>query len=114
MKFARVKPSQEASILGLIVSLGMFVFGLAVIVPDVGLFGFFWCGMALILGIICALNLFTRRGVATDEIEMESNSRSEKLSIEDKLMRLEELRKKQLITELEYQEKRKELMKQLV
>jgi len=69
--------------------------------------------MILILVIVNALNLFTKRGIATDEIEVESGA-NDSLSLEDKLKRLEELRKKKLITELEYQEKRRELMKQLV
>ena len=59
-------------------------------------------------------NVFSERGIATTEIDIEGDDflgrPSEQLPFDERLRKLEQLRKEELITEIEYRQKRDELM----
>jgi len=112
MKFARVRPGKTVSAFTAIAGIGLLFFGVFGLFPHSPLFGVIWCGVVLAMIIFYGINAFTEQGVATEEIEFESGS--ETISFDEKLTRLELLRDKKLISEREYQQKRRELMRQLV
>lgn len=112
--FALVKPGKTLSAFAVVAGVGMLFFGIFGLFPHSPVFGFFWCALVLAMMIFYGVNAFTQHGIASEEIEIESVGGTEQVSIEGKLTRLERLRNKKLISEREYQEKRKELMRRLV
>ena len=114
------KPSKGASILGGIIGCAMGIFGLFAI-PDMdmgALIGFkaIWCLMAFGMGIY---NFLMAAGVVkyyggyeiTDDTE--DGAKGGKSDAESRLAELQTLYDRRLITEEEYQEKRKEILDRL-
>lgn len=111
MKHLRVKQSKGLSIVGLITGIVLFIFAIFFAIPDGGLFGLAWMAITLIAIIICALNLFTERGVALGEIEInDQQDMATELSFDERLRKVEQLYKDGLLNEQEYKAKRRELL----
>ncbi len=114
MRRVRVLPSKPVSALGMIVGLVFVCIGIFVAIPIFGPFGILWTLVAAAIAIFNALNVFSNRGIATTEIDIEGDDflgrQSEQLPFDERLRKLEQLRKEELITELEYRQKREELM----
>ena len=108
-KKVRVKPGKGQSMMGFIVGILFCLIGVFVVIPSAGLFGVFWTLMALIITITNAMNAFTDKGVTSHEIIIDDGEES----IESRLRAGEELYNAGMITEAEYEEKRKEILKDL-
>ena len=112
------KPSKAASIFGGIVGCAMGIFGLFAI-PDMGaLIGFkaIWCLMAFGMGIyyfLLAAGVVKYNGgyVITDESD--DGAKERKSDAEVRLEELQTLYDRRLITEEEYQEKRRDILDRL-
>lgn len=117
-KKIKVKPGKTQSKLGFIVGILFVIFGVVVAIPTFGLFGLIWTGVAVMIAVTNYKNGFSEEGIATHEIVIEDGmDRTERKAdgedIEAKLMKLNSLYEQRLITKEEYDEKRKELLKEL-
>ena len=112
------KPSKGASILGGIVGCAMGIFGLFAI-PDMGaLIGFkaIWCLMAFGIGIynfLLAAGVVKYNGGYEITDETEDGAKGGKSDAEVRLEELQTLYDRRLITEEEYQQKRRKILDEL-
>ena len=110
----RVRPSKPASAIGMIVGIVFVGIGVFVVIPIFGLFGILWTLVAAAIGIFNAVNLFSDRGIAATQFDIDGadflGRQSDQLPFDERLRKLEQLRTEKLITEVEYQQKRDELM----
>ena len=112
------KPSKGASILGGIVGCAMGIFGLFAI-PDMGaLIGFkaIWCLMAFGMGIyyfLMAAGVVKYNGGYEITDETEDGAKGGKSGAEARLAELQTLYDRRLITEEEYQQKRRKILDEL-
>ena len=116
----RVRPSKPMSALGLIVGIVFVCIGVFVAIPGAGAFGVFWTLIALAITGYHAVNLFSERGVAHEVVEFDTSpsARSEPsvpptTSPEQRLTLLEELKRKGLPNDEEYEEQRKRILDDL-
>lgn len=115
MPKARVKPGRAVSAMGMVVGLVFVGLGLFVITPMFGAFGLVWTLAAAAMTVFHAVNAFSDRGIATTEIDVDGltsklPSPKPKLDFDERLRKLEALRSDGLISETEYQEKRRQMM----
>lgn len=116
-KRIKVKPGKTQSKMGFIVGILFVVLGVFVVIPTFGLFGLIWTGVAAMIAFTNYKNGFSDEGVATHEIVIEDgmempNTYDDGEDIEAKLIKLNSLYEQRLITKEEYDEKRKELLKE--
>ncbi len=113
----KVKPGKTQSKIGFVVGILFVILGCVVVIPTFGLFGVIWTGVAALIAFSNFKNGFTKEGVATHEIIIEdgietTQSFDDGEDIEAKLIKLNSLYEQRLITKEEYDEKRKELLKE--
>lgn len=112
------KPSKAASIFGGIAGCAMGIFGLFAI-PDMGaLIGFkaIWCLMAFGMGIynfLLAAGVVKYNGGYEITDESDESAKERKSDAEVRLEELQTLYDRRLITEEEYQEKRRDILDRL-
>lgn len=116
-KRIKVKPGKTQSKMGFIVGILFVILGVVVVIPTFGLFGLIWTGVAAMIAFTHYKNGFSDEGVATHEIVIEDgmeiqNTYDDGEDIETKLIKLNSLYEQRLITKEEYDEKRKELLKE--
>lgn len=111
-KKIKVKPGKSQSVVGFLVGIIFCGIGLFFVIPTFGAFGVFWSIMALVITVINGINAFSDKGIATHSIEIEETDEfgQERESIELRLEKLKDLYEKELITEEEYEKKKKELL----
>jgi hypothetical protein len=114
MARVRIKPSKPQSIVGMIAGILFVGLGLAVIIPMFGPFGIIWTLFAVVITVYFAINVFSERGLAHTEIDVERDleTPNDALPFDERLRRLENLRDEKLISEEEYEQKRQEIMRQ--
>lgn len=112
MRRVRVKPSKSQSLVGMIGGAVFVIIGFS-IVPMAGVFGVFWTIMALAIAGMHAYNYFSDKGVASWEIDVETNHQviSREENFETRLRKLNRLKEDGLITESEFEKKRAEIIK---
>lgn len=116
-KKIKVKPGKTQSKIGFIVGILFVILGVVVVIPSFGLFGLIWTGVAAMIAFTHYKNGFSDEGVATHEIIIEDGMDVTEIhdtgeAIEAKLMKLNSLYEQRLITKEEYDEKRKEFLKE--
>lgn len=114
------RPNKGESIFSGVVGVVFVLIGLFVIIPSFGPFGIFWTACA---AGVTGLNLYRAFGskYVGPEIRIEDEdggdlsgpSAAPRPSPEERLKQLEDLREKRLITANEFEEKRKEILKEL-
>ena len=113
----KVKPGKTQSMLGFVVGILFVILGITIVIPMFGLFGILWTVMAGFGVFFHYKNAFTEKGIATHEIVVEEDSETSaepsQENIEDKLIKLESLYHQGLITQEEYDSKRKEILDRL-
>lgn len=113
-KHVRYRPSKVNAGMSFGVGIFFVMIGLTVAIPQAGLFGLVWTGIAVTITVVNGLYLFGKRDntslfggyVITDEEPEEESS-------EERLKKLQSLYDQRLITTEEYEEKRKEILKEL-
>jgi amino acid permease len=114
-----VRPGKIASVMGIVVGCLMFLFGIvffSILVAEEVIIGqifmAFW--MLILITIIAyyVYNLKSQKASSSAMAEIELDMQGSGSSGEEKLRSLERLKKEQLITDEEYQQKRKEIMQQ--
>ncbi len=109
-KKIKVKPGKTQSKLGFFVGIAFVLIGCIVVIPIFGPFGILWTAVAGFITYSHYKNAYTDEGMATHEIVIDEDSEEE--DIEAKLKKLESLYSQGLITQEEYQEKRKEFLQE--
>jgi len=109
-KRGRVKPSKSSSLLGMVVGIIFVIIGLTTIVPLAGVFGVFWTLIALAIAGLHGYNFFSQKGISQWEVDVESEPSDTSEDFEEKLRKLDRLRKEGLITDEEFEEKRRDIM----
>ncbi len=123
-KRIKVKPGKTQSIFGLLAGIVFCLIGVFVVIPSAGLFGIFWTIMAVLITVSNGVNAFSDKGVSTREIIIDDNDSSmaagensalseRKKDIELRLRAAEELYQDGAITKEEYDEKRRDILKEL-
>lgn len=122
-KKIRVKPSKSQSVLGLIVGL-IFVFIGITTISQMGAFGIAWTVIAIVITVTHGMNVFSDKGVVTEVIEFNSENDldsingfkaekiEEKYNFDEKLRKLKKLRDDGVLSELEYQIKKQEILEE--
>ncbi len=115
-KRIKVKPGKTQSKMGFVVGILFVLIGCTVVIPTFGLFGVVWTAIAGVIAYTNYKNGFSEEGVATHEIIIDEGAEVMRGSdvgedIEAKLVKLNSLYEQRLITKEEYDEKRKELLK---
>jgi hypothetical protein len=110
----RVKPSRSQAMLGMVMGVLFVGIGLFAVIPIFGAFGIVWTLMAVAITVYSAINVFSPRGLAHTEIDIERDAEPQEgdLQFDERLRRLERLRDERLISEAEYERKREEIMGQ--
>ena len=135
-KKVTVRPGRAGALVGGIVGIFFCILGFLVVIPQAGLFGLVWTGVAVFIAGSNLYNAFSEKGMATHTIEIEDDGQiryepgPEEFSydepqdqptyrvdpgstVEERLNRLNDLYDKRLVTSREYEEKRKEILKDL-
>lgn len=107
----RVRPSKSQSLVGMIAGAVFVVIGFS-IVPMMGLFGIIWTLLALAIAGMHAYNFFSVKGVASWEIDMDltKSTLNGEGDFEARLRKLTRLKEDGLISEIEFEEKRLDIM----
>lgn len=122
---ARIKPSKATSVGGIIGGIFAILILIFIFIPSFsssdfpgGVFFPIAMIVMVLIGIIFSIaNISSPKGISTEDIDIDnslitSQSKDTKNDFEQKLRKLESLKKDSLITEEEYQKKRSEIMKQ--
>lgn len=107
------RPSKASAVLGGVVGVIFVFIGLFVAIPQAGLFGLLWTGVAVA---ITATNFYQAfgEGYIGPDIKIEDDDGTGiKETAEERLKKLQSLYDQRLITPEEYEEKRKEILKEL-
>lgn len=136
MKKIKIRPGKAQSAAGFFAGLMFCLIGIFIVIPAAGLFGIFWTAMAGVITVMNGVNAFTDKGAASHEIVIDDTVQNSergssaakdgrqaadgeasvselKDSIELRLKAAGELYKAGMITEEEYEEKRKEILREL-
>lgn len=110
-KRIKVRPGKTQSKFGVIVGVVFILIGCFVVIPIFGPFGILWTAGAAFITYSHYKNAYTEDGMPTHEIVIDDNDSSNTgEDIEAKLKKLESLYNQGLITQEEYQKKRKEFL----
>ena len=112
MKKYSVRPPKYQSLVGFIVGILFVLIGLVAVIPGAGAFGVLW---TLIAAVIHGINLFTDEGISIGTvIEEETRPRPKpEDNTRERLEKLEALYRDGLITKIEYEQKRREILNEL-
>ena len=114
----RIRPSKPASAVGMIVGAIFVGIGFFVAIPHAGPFGILWTLIPLAITGYHALNVFSDRGVADRVIDYETSPQPDIIepgpeSLEERLARLDRLKRKGLLNNREYEEQRRKILDEL-
>ena len=122
----KIKPSKQSSMVGFIGGLIFVLIGLFIVIPNFGLFGLFWTGIAILITVTHSVNAFGEKGIPTEEIYIEDdnnyehdvkvtreNLQEKSMDFEEKLRKLKSLRDDGIISDVEYEMKSLEILKSI-
>ena len=112
MRRMRYQPSKGQSIFTGIVGICFCLIGLFVVIPSGGLFGLLWTGLAVYITIHSFAMAAGKANMGSYIIEDE-NQKKTVGSAEERLLELQNLYDRRLITDEEYEAKRKEILEEL-
>ena len=104
------RPNKVNSVMGGVVGVIFVLIGLFVAIPNIGLFGIFWTACALAITIANFYQAFGSKYIGP-EINIEDEPDGD--DTQARLENLCQLYEKNLISREEYEEKRKEILKEL-
>ena len=114
-----VKPSKSQSKIGFFAGLIFCLIGVFLVIPTFGIFGIFWTLIAVLITYSAWRGGFSEKGVAHSVIEIEDtddtaqNRSNTKETVEERLKSLRSLYDQQFVTKEEYEQKKKEILKDL-
>lgn len=111
-KRGKVKPNKGISVIGMIAGVGMVFIGITKAIPDTGAFGVVWTLVAIGIAAANAINVFSENGSASFQIDVENNDscQEKEQTFDEKLRKIKALKDDGIISEEEYEVKRKEIL----
>ena len=115
----RVRPGKQQSIVGAVAGALFVILGVVVVIPTFGLFGLIWTLFAVMIAGTNIYNATSDKGVATHEIVIEdepvesSTYQGYGSSPKERMEDLKSLYNSGLISKEEYEEKRREILRDL-
>ena len=132
-----VRPSRTSALMGAVVGVIFCLIGFVVVIPNAGAFGILWTAIAVFITGSNLYNALSDKGIPSHTIEVEEEEDGDGVrlaevdgalndddagrgstvdrgsAVERRLERLNDLYDKRLVTQREYEEKRKEILKDL-
>ena len=132
-----VRPSRASALMGAVVGVIFCLIGFVVVIPNAGAFGILWTAIAVFITGSNLYNALSDKGISSHTIEVEEEEDGDGVrlaevdgalndddagrgstvdrgsAVERRLERLNDLYDKRLVTQREYEEKRKEILKDL-
>ncbi|KLU63378.1 hypothetical protein CEB3_c02480 [Peptococcaceae bacterium CEB3] len=107
-----IKPSRGFSVVGAVAGVIFTLIGIEKVIPSKGLFGVLWTLIAVVITCYFAYNAFSKRGISPYQVDFDvsDSDEGEKESFDVKLRKLKRLKDDGLISEEEYEVKRKEIL----
>ncbi len=112
-----VRPGKGQSMFGFIVGIVFVLIGFTVVLPTFGTFGIVWVLVTIGITVMHGINAFTQKGVATHRVDVttEANASTETIkqsnaSFDEKLRKLHQLKQEGILTDEEYEEKKKQML----
>ena len=113
-KDIRVRPGKAQSMISFCVGIAFVLIGVCFAIPMFGSFGILWTIIALVITVVNGINAFSKKGIATAHFEVQQDQEFDySSSSEQRLQEAKDLYEKGLMSKEEYEEKRKEILKQL-
>lgn len=129
-KNIKVKPGKGQSMTGFIGGLIFCAIGLFIVIPTFGAFGILWTLFAVVITVMNGMNAFSDKGIPTHEITIEdedgysahsaassesseSAGRIAKGTVEERLLKVDDLYQRGLISSEEREQKRKEILNEI-
>ncbi len=111
----RVRPSKPVSLVVMVIGIVFVGLGVFVFIPEAGVFGVLWTLFAGAVTAYHAVNVFSERGVAAGVVDFDMDARSDtkESDVEERLRKLEALKRKGLVTDEEYQHQRERILEEL-
>ena len=111
----QVRPTRAGSIFGVVIGAVFVLIGFTVVLPNAGIFGLFWTGIAVAIMAFQIYILVSGKGAYRVEMEEEALPGPEEASqgiagVEERLQTLQRLYDQRLITREEYDRKRQEIL----
>ena len=107
------RPSKAQSILGGVVGAIFVLLGLVMVIPMAGPFGLLWTAVAAAIATTNFYHAFGKGYIGPDIEISDEEDRSPEENPEERLKKLQSLYDQRLITPEEYEEKRKEILREL-
>ena len=114
-----VKPSKSQSKIGFFAGIIFCLLGIFLVIPTFGVFGIAWTLIAVLITYSAWRGGFSEQGVAHRVIEIEDTDDTSKScsntkkTVEERLKSLQNLYEQRFITKEEYEQKKKEILKDL-
>ena len=110
-----MRPTRAGSIFGVVIGAVFVLIGFTVVLPNAGIFGLFWTGIAVAIMAFQIYILVSGKGAYRVEMEEETLPGPEEASqgiagVEERLQTLQRLYDQRLITREEYDQKRQEIL----
>ncbi len=129
-KRVRVKPGKGQSSVGFIAGLVFCFIGLFIVIPIFGIFGIFWTVVAVVITVSHGFNAFSDKGIVSHEIIIDDDDHNlehdnnhdydnkhdyvdNRKTTEERLSEIQSLYEKGIITENEYQQKRRQILEDI-
>lgn len=116
-KRVRVKPGKGQSATGFFAGLIFCFIGIFIVIPTFGAFGILWTLFAAIITVSNGINAFSDKGIVSHEIIIDDDSNQDimddRKTPEERLKELQSLYEKGMITDNEYQQKRKQILEEI-
>lgn len=106
------RPSRASGVVGIVGGCIFLLIGILVAIPNLGAFGALWTAMAAAITGYNAYVVFGKKYIGP-EIRIEDEDGAGQDEPEERLRKLRELYDQRLITEKEYEEKRKKILEEL-
>src|SRR4051812_44451176 len=108
-----VRQNPAMSMFGGVFGLVFVIIGLVVVIPTFGAFGVLWTVIAAVGAGMSFYNALSPRGVATEIIELSDDAPMKTSNVEQRLRSLDDLKRKDLVSEAEYQSRRAEILRSI-
>lgn len=108
-----VRPTKVQSLASFIVGIAFVIIGITAVISGTGAFGVIWTFISAVITVTNGINLFTEEGIPTGTIITEETEQKPKDNTRERLEKLEALYRDGLITKIEYEQKRREILNEL-
>ncbi len=108
-----VRPTKMQSLPGFIVGIVFVLLGIFAVIPRLGAFGIIWTLVAGLITVFNGINVFSEDGIPMGTVITEETEQKPEDNTRERLEKLEALYRDGLITKIEYEQKRREILNEL-